>query len=59
MPLVHSPGHKQCHFGEARAVIGGVKRITLFFVLDCSHNDAMFVRAYPAEAFCNRHVSAF
>ena len=62
VPLVHSPGHAQCDFGEALAVIGGVKRKIHFFVLDLPHSDAMFVRAYPAEtteAFCDGHVSAF
>ena len=58
----HPPGHAQCDFGEALAVIGGVKRKVHFFVLDLPHSDAMFVRAYPAEtteAFCDGHVSAF
>ena len=62
VPLVHSPGHAQCDFGEALAVIGGVKRKIHFFVLDLPHSDTMFVRAYPAEtteAFCDGHVSAF
>ena len=70
VPLVHPPGQAQCDFGEALAVIGGVKRKSLplaeagvhFFVLDLPHSDAMFVRAYPAEtteAFCDGHVSAF
>ena len=62
VPLVHPPGHTQCDFGEAWAVIGGVKQKIHFFVLDLPHSDAMFVRAYPAEtteAFCDGHVSAF
>ena len=62
VPLSHPPGHAQCDFGEALAVIGGVKRKVHFFVLDLPHSDAMFVRAYPAEtteAFCDGHVSAF
>ena len=62
VPLSHPPGHAQCDFGEAWAVIGGVKRKVHFFVLDLPHSDAMFVRAYPAEtteAFCDGHVSAF
>ena len=54
VPLSHPPGHAQCDFGEALAVIGGVKRKSLplaeagvhFFVLDLPHSDAMFVRAY-------------
>lgn len=62
MPLSHPPGHAQCDFGEARAVVGGVKRKVHFFVLDLPHSDAMLVRAYPAEtteAFRDGHVSAF
>ena len=62
VPLAHPPGHAQCDFGEALAVIGGVKRKIHFFVLDLPHSDAMFVRAYPTgttEAFCDGHVSAF
>ena len=62
VPLSHPPGHAQCDFGEAWAVIAGVKRKVHFFVLDLPHSDAMFVRAYPAEtteAFCDGHVSAF
>ena len=62
VPLSHPPGHAQCDFGEAWAVIGGVKRKVHFFVLDLPHSDAMYVRAYPAEtteAFCDGHVSAF
>ena len=47
VPLVHPPGHAQCDFGEAWAVIGGVKQKIHFFVLDLPHSDAMFVRAYP------------
>ena len=62
VPLVHPPGHAQCDFGEAWAVIGGVKQKIHFFVLDLPHSDATFVKAYPAEtteAFCDGHVSAF
>ena len=60
--LSHPPGHAQCDFGEAWAVIGGVKRKVHYFVLDLPHSDAMFAKAYPAEtteAFCDGHVSAF
>ena len=49
VPLVHPPGHAQCDFGEAWAVIGDVKQKIHFFVLDLPHSDAMFVKAYPAE----------
>ena len=62
VPLSHPPGHAQCDFGEAWAIIDGMKRKVHYFVLDLPHSDAMFVRAYPAEtteAFCDGHVSAF
>ena len=62
VPLVSPPGHAQCDFGEAWAIVEGVKQKIHFFVLDLPHSDAMFVRAYPAEtteAFCDGHVSAF
>ena len=61
VPLSHPPGHAQCDFGEAWAVIGGLKRKVHYFVLDLPHSDAMFAKAYPAEtteAFCDGHVSA-
>ena len=62
VPLVHPPGHAQCDFGEAWAVIDGLKRKVHYFVLDLPRSDAMFAKAYPAEtteAFCDGHVSAF
>ena len=62
MPLSHPPGHAQCDFGQAKAVIGGVERKIHYFVLDLPHSDGCFVKAYPAEtteAFCDGHVSAF
>ena len=62
VPLAHAPGHAQCDFGQARAVIGGVEQIIHYFVLDLPHSDGCYVRAYPAEtteAFCDGHVSAF
>ena len=58
----HPPGDAQCDFGQAKAVIGGVEQTIHYFVLDLPHNDACFVKAYPAEtteAFCDGHVSAF
>ena len=60
--LSHPPGHAQCDFGEAWAVIEGVKRRVHHFVVDLPHSDALLVKAYPAEtteAFCDGHVSAF
>ena len=34
VPLSHAPGHAQCDFGEAVAVISGVERKVHYFVLD-------------------------
>jgi transposase len=62
VPLSHAPGHAQVDFGEAFAVIGGIKRKVHYFAFDLPHSDAGFVKAYPAEtteAFCDGHVSAF
>ena len=62
VPLSHPPGHAQCDFGQAKAVIGGVERKIHYFVLDLPHSDGCYVKAYPAEtteAFCDGHVSAF
>ena len=56
------PGHAQCDFGQAKAVIGGVEQTVHYFVLDLPYSDAYFVEVYPAEiteAFCDGHVSAF
>ena len=62
VPLTHGPGHAQCDFGEAMAVIAGVELKVHYFVLDLPHSDGCFVKAYPAEtteAFLDGHVSAF
>src|SRR3954452_10333657 len=62
VPLAHPPGHAQADFGEAVAVIGGVRQKIHFFCLDLPHSDAGFVRAYPAErieAFLDGHNAAF
>ena len=62
MPLSHPPGHAQCDFGEAVAVIAGVERKAHYFVLDLPHSDGCFMKAYPSEtteAFLDGHVSAF
>ena len=62
VPLSHPPGHAQCDFGEAVAVIGRVERKAHYLVLDLPHSDGCFVKAYPAEtteAFLDGHVSAF
>src|SRR4249919_1117516 len=61
VPLAHPPGHAQVDFGEAVAVIGGVRQKIHFFCLDLPHSDAGFVKAYPAErieAFLDGHNAA-
>ncbi len=62
VPLSHPPGHAQADFGEAEAVVGGVRQKVHVFCLDLPHSDACFVKAYPAErseAFCDGHNAAF
>jgi hypothetical protein len=62
VPLTHPPGHAQADFGEAVAVIGGVRQKIHFFCLDLPRSDAGFVKAYPAErieAFLDGHNAAF
>jgi transposase len=62
VPLAHAPGHAQVDFGEAVAVVGGVRQKIHFFCMDLPYSDACFVKAYPAEtteAFLDGHVSAF
>lgn len=62
VPLAHPPGHAQVDFGEAVAVIGGVRQKIHFFCMDLPQSDACLVKAYPretTEAFLDGHVSAF
>ena len=62
VPLAHPAGHAQADFGEAWAVIGGMRRKVHFLVVALPHSDAIFVKAYPAEtaeALCEGHVAAF
>lgn len=62
VPLTHEPGMAQVDFGVADAIIGGVKVLAHFFVMQLPFSDALFVKAYPAEnteAFCDGHISAF
>jgi hypothetical protein len=54
VPLAHPPGHAQVDFGAAIGVIGGVRRKLHVFVMDLPHSDALFMKAYPAETFCER-----
>ena len=63
VPLSHPPGHAQADFGEADAIIAGVKYRAHFFVMTLApHSDACFVAAYPAattEAWLDGHNRAF
>ncbi len=62
VPLAHPPGHAQADFGEADAIIGGVKHRAHFFVMTLPHSDASFVVAYPSatvEAWLDGHNRAF
>ena len=62
VPLAHPPGHAQVDFGEAVAIIAGVRQKIHFFCMDLPQSDAGFVKAYPAEtteAFLDGHVAAF
>ena len=62
VPLVHPPGHAQADFGEADAIIAGVRHRAHFFVMTLPHSDACFVSAYPAataEAWLDGHNRAF
>jgi len=43
------PGHGQVDFGEAVAIIGGVRQKIHFFCTDLPQSDACFVKAYPRE----------
>ncbi len=62
VPLAHPPGDAQADFGEADAIIAGVKRRAHFFAMDLPHSDACFIVAYPAaatEAWLDGHNRAF
>ena len=62
VPLTHPPGHAQADFGEAWAVIAGVKQKVHFFAFDLPQSDASYVRAYraaTAEAWVDGHVHVF
>ena len=62
VPLSHTPGQAQCDFSEVLVIIGGVRPMAYYFILELPHSDGCFVKAYPAEttkAFLHGHVSAF
>ena len=45
VPLAHPPGDAQADFGEANAIIAGVKRRAHFFAIDPPHTNTCFVVA--------------
>ena len=47
VPLSHPPGHAQADFGEADAIIAGVKYRAHFVVMTLPHSDACFVAGLP------------
>ncbi|MDQ2762158.1 MAG: IS21 family transposase [Pseudomonadota bacterium] len=62
VPLAHPPGHAQVDFGEAIAIVAGVRQKIHFFCMDLPQSDGCFVKAYPretTEAFLDGHVVAF
>jgi transposase len=62
VPLEHPPGDAQADFGEAMAVIDGVKCKAHYLVVDLPQSDDCFVMAFPAEtteAFLEGHNHAF
>ena len=62
VPLTHGPGHAQCDFGEALAIIAGVEQKIHYFVLDLPHSDGLLregLSRETTEAFLDGHVSAF
>ena len=62
VPLAHPPGHAQVDFGEATAIVAGVRQKIHFFCMDLPQSDGCFVKAYPretTEAFLDGHVAAF
>ena len=58
VPLAHPPGHAQVDFGEAVAIVGGVRMKVHYFCMDLPQSDACFVKTYPretTEAFLDGH----
>ncbi len=54
VPLAHPPGHAQVDFGEAIAIVAGVRQKIHFFCMDLPQSDGCFVpRHWPSTA-CTR-----
>ena len=61
-PLLQRPGTAQVDFGKARVVIGGVLQDAHIFCMALPYSDAVFVKAYPTEAYeavAEGHISAY
>src|SRR5207249_3164436 len=63
IPLEYEPGKDaQCDWGEAIAVIGGVRQTVQIFVMRLNFSRKTFVMAFPSqkqESFFYGHVQAF
>ena len=63
LPLEYDPGHDaQADWGEAVAIIGGVKQTVQFFVIRLSYSRRTFIMTFPSqnqESFLYAHVQAF
>ncbi len=63
LPLEYDPGHDaQCDWGEAIAIIGGVRQTVQFFVMRLSYSRRTFIMTFPSqnqESFLYAHVQAF
>lgn len=63
LPLEFDPGQDaQCDWGEAIAIIAGVRQTVQVFVLRLSYSRRVFVMAFPTqqqESFLYGHVQAF
>jgi transposase len=63
LPLEYEPGmDAQCDWGEAIAIIGGVRQTVQFFVMRLCYSRRTFVMTFPSqnqESFLFAHVQAF
>src|SRR5438445_2679642 len=62
LPLEFDPGQDaQCDWGEAIAIIGGVRQTVQFFVMRLSYSRRTFLMTFPSqnqESFLYAHVQA-
>src|SRR5205807_7112362 len=63
LPLDYEPGQDaQCDWGEATAIIAGVKQTVQYFVMRLCYSRRTFVMLFPSqnqECFLYGHVQAF